>query len=200
MDEGLQVFFLGGQGGSAEEAARRLRAEHPSLRIVVYESPLRRLDDMDDQDILDRVRRSGAQILLVAFGHPKQEKWISRHLGDLPPLVMGVGCCLDLLSGRSRRAPMWMQRCGLEWCYRVLHEPRRLVRRYLIDGLVLLTLFVPGTLLDRLRPSAVIDVTDRSDGDVVVLQSAAGLTDTGGWTAGREPESAVARSAAQGRA
>jgi N-acetylglucosaminyldiphosphoundecaprenol N-acetyl-beta-D-mannosaminyltransferase len=146
---GLHVFFLGGQDGAAQEAAQRLTLHQPGLKVSVYEPPVRPLDEMDDLEILRRIDEAQPHILFVAFGHPKQEKWISRNRNRLPMVAMGVGCSLDLIAGRSQRAPTWMQRLGLEWCYRVAREPRRLGRRYVRDGVWLVAVLLPAVLLNR---------------------------------------------------
>ena len=148
--EGLPVFFLGGENGAARTAADRLLAQHPGLQVSVYEPPRAALEDMDDDEIFRRLGEAQPAILLVAFGHPKQEKWIHRHGDRLPMVSMGVGCSFDLIAGQRGRAPMWMQHGGLEWAYRVVHEPVRLTRRYVTDGLWLLVVFFPTTLYQRL--------------------------------------------------
>jgi exopolysaccharide biosynthesis WecB/TagA/CpsF family protein len=153
-EHGLHVFFLGSQDGAAQEAADRLTRQYPSLRVSVYEPPLRSLERMDDLEILRRLDDAHPHILFVAFGHPKQEKWISRNRDRLPMVAMGVGCSLDLIAGRHHRAPTWMQRLGLEWSYRVALEPRRLARRYLRDGVWLVGVVLPAVLLNRSRTSS----------------------------------------------
>ena len=129
-EEGLGVFLLGGEGGSAADAARHLSTQFPSAVIDYFEPPCVPLDQFNDEEILDRIDRAQPHILLVAFGHPKQEKWIRRHRAVLPMAAIGVGCSLDLIAGRQSRAPRWMQKAGLEWSYRMVHEPRRLGPRY----------------------------------------------------------------------
>jgi len=148
---GAGIFFLGGEDGNATAAAERLAARFPGLAVAgVYEPARAALDDMDDDDIIRRVEQSGADILLVALGHPKQDKWIARNRDRLPVSVaIGVGCTFDLIAGRRTRAPRWMQRTGLEWLFRVVHEPSRLGIRYFVDAWCLLTIFVPMTLLQR---------------------------------------------------
>lgn len=133
--ERLRVFLLGGEDNSAADAAAVLRARHPQLHLSVFQPPRSSLDEMDDATILTQIGDVEPHILLVAFGHPKQDKWIHRNRAHLPMACIGVGCSLDLIAGRQRRAPAWAQRVGLEWAYRLVHEPRRLVRRYAIDGL-----------------------------------------------------------------
>ncbi len=147
--QGARVFLLGGQGGAAEGAACHLRALAPGLQVSALETPPATLDEMDDDAILAAVAAARADLLLVAFGHPKQELWISRNLSRLPVgMAIGVGGSLDLLLGRIARAPAWMQRTGLEWSWRFLQEPRRLGGRYLRDGGWLLRV-LPGTVLAR---------------------------------------------------
>jgi N-acetylglucosaminyldiphosphoundecaprenol N-acetyl-beta-D-mannosaminyltransferase len=150
-DEGLGVFLLGGENGVAQAAADRLTSTHPGPRVSVYE-PLRAgLDDLDDDEIFRHLDESQPEILLVAFGHPKQEKWIHRHRDRLPMACIGVGCCFDLIAGQRDRAPRWMQTTGLEWAFRLWHEPARLTRRYLVDGLWLVCRFFPESYYLRLR-------------------------------------------------
>ncbi len=149
--EGASIFFLGGEEGNAAVAADRLADTYPGLVVAgVHEPPRASLDDIDDDDIIERLEESGADVLLVALGHPKQDKWIARNRKRLPVSVaIGVGCTFDLIAGRRSRAPRWMRRSGLEWLFRLVHEPRRLGLRYLLDGWWLLTIFLPMTLRQR---------------------------------------------------
>lgn len=151
-DSEAGIFFLGGENGNAAVASERLVARYPGLRVAgVYEPARAALDDMDDDDIVRRVEESGADILLVAFGHPKQDKWIARNRHRLPVSVaIGVGCTFDLIAGRRTRAPRWMRRTGLEWLFRLVHEPSRLGLRYFVDGWCLLTVFLPTTVRQRM--------------------------------------------------
>jgi exopolysaccharide biosynthesis WecB/TagA/CpsF family protein len=138
---GARVFLLGGEAGAGEAAARRLAADNPGLQLAGWlEPPRASLDEMANEQILEIVKRSRPDILLVALGNPKQEFWIARHrhlLAEVAVLI-GVGCVFDLLAGRQSRAPLWMQRSGLEWLHRLGAEPRRLAGRYLGDAAWLL--------------------------------------------------------------
>jgi N-acetylglucosaminyldiphosphoundecaprenol N-acetyl-beta-D-mannosaminyltransferase len=129
------VFLLGGENGAAAEAARRLQAANPGLVVAgCIEPPRCAIEDMDNEAILTQISESGAKVLLVALGHPKQDLWIDRHRDRLNVSVaIGVGCVFDLIAGRMRRAPVWMQRAGLEWLHRLLQEPGRLLGRYTAD-------------------------------------------------------------------
>jgi N-acetylglucosaminyldiphosphoundecaprenol N-acetyl-beta-D-mannosaminyltransferase len=137
---GARLFLLGGEGGVAEAAGRRMVELNPDLVVAgTYEPPRARVEDMDNAEILARIGAAAPDVLLVAFGHPKQERWIDLHRDQLPVSVaIGVGCVLDLTAGRSRRAPRWMQAAGLEWFYRLAQEPDRLFGRYLMDAAWLL--------------------------------------------------------------
>lgn len=132
---GWRLFLLGGEGGAAGAAAARLQDDHPGLRVTgCLEPPRAELNEMDHDAIIAAITESGADVLLVAFGHPKQDLWIDRNRDRLPVSVaIGVGCVFDLLAGRQVRAPSWMQRLGLEWLHRLREEPRRLAGRYSTD-------------------------------------------------------------------
>ena len=131
----LRVFLLGAAPESLARAAARLGREYPGLIIAGdYSPPFAPLLDMDHAVIADRVREARPDLLLVAFGCPKQEKWISMHCRALGvPVSAGIGASIDFLSGHMRRAPVWLQRFGLEWAFRLLQEPRRLFSRYAKD-------------------------------------------------------------------
>ncbi|HEX6348728.1 MAG TPA: WecB/TagA/CpsF family glycosyltransferase [Candidatus Dormibacteraeota bacterium] len=150
---GCRLFLLGGEEGVAEEARARLLQAHPGAQIVgVYQPARAAIAEMDNDEILARIEQAGADVLLVAFGHPKQERWIAMHRARLSVrAAIGVGCCFDLIAGRRRRAPAWMQAVGLEWSYRFLQEPGRLGTRYLRDGLWLLTTGFRTALAARAR-------------------------------------------------
>jgi N-acetylglucosaminyldiphosphoundecaprenol N-acetyl-beta-D-mannosaminyltransferase len=150
--QGAGVFLLGGEHGVAAEAARRLEHEHPTLRVDSHEPPRARLEDMDDDRLVERITASRARVLLVALGNPKQELWIDRHRDLLPDVVIavGVGCVLDLWADRVRRAPDWMQRAGLEWLHRLIAEPRRLAARH-ATGMLWLLVLAGTSLVQRAR-------------------------------------------------
>jgi exopolysaccharide biosynthesis WecB/TagA/CpsF family protein len=133
---GSRVFLLGGENGVAAEAAIRMGELYPGLVVAgTFEPPRAAIEDMDNALMLERIAEARPDILLVGLGHPKQERWIDMHRDKLPVAVaIGVGCVLELIAGRSRRAPRWMQRAGLEWAYRLAREPRRLFSRYLTDA------------------------------------------------------------------
>lgn len=132
---GHRVFFLGGQEDVAATALANIRARHPKLQIAgVMSPPFSPLLEMDHEGISQAIRAAKPDILLVSFGCPKQEKWISMNYRSLGvPVCMGVGATIDFLAGAVKRAPQWMQRVGMEWLFRLLQEPKRLFARYFTD-------------------------------------------------------------------
>jgi N-acetylglucosaminyldiphosphoundecaprenol N-acetyl-beta-D-mannosaminyltransferase len=131
------------------------------------------LEGLRDDDIVARIRDAGADILLVAFGHPKQDLWIAAHRARLPVSVaIGVGGTFDLIAGRFSRAPEWVRRSGLEWLYRLVQEPRRLALRYATCAIWLVGVLVPLAAWQRViggTPAAAI-----AGGDRVAIESEAG--------------------------
>jgi N-acetylglucosaminyldiphosphoundecaprenol N-acetyl-beta-D-mannosaminyltransferase len=123
---GFRLFLLGAAPGVAAELAARLRAQHPELAVAAHTgSP----DPSADEETVTLVRDHRAQVLLVAFGAPRQELWIDRLKNRLGIAVgIGVGGAFDYLTGRVPRAPRWMRRTGFEWLYRLAYQPWR-VRR-----------------------------------------------------------------------
>jgi N-acetylglucosaminyldiphosphoundecaprenol N-acetyl-beta-D-mannosaminyltransferase len=134
---GARIFLFGGEGAAALEAARRLVEAYPGLVIAGHcEPPRAAIERMPNRSIIRLIQAAQPDVLLVALGNPKQELWIARHRHALGVSVaIGVGCTLDLLAGKSRRAPRWMQTSGLEWLFRLAQEPRRLFSRYVTDSL-----------------------------------------------------------------
>jgi N-acetylglucosaminyldiphosphoundecaprenol N-acetyl-beta-D-mannosaminyltransferase len=123
-EAGWLVFFLGAGPGVAARAAAAMQAQYPGLRVAGAYAGEPWAEDWPN--IRDRLQAARPDVLLVAFGHPKQDVWISTHREDLPAAVaMGVGGALDFAAGVSRRAPPWMRRVGIEWLFRLQQEPWR---------------------------------------------------------------------------
>ncbi|MEW6183231.1 MAG: WecB/TagA/CpsF family glycosyltransferase [Bacillota bacterium] len=136
---GWRVFLLGGKPGVAEEAAARLNKEIKGLQVAgAYHGYF---SAADEHEPLQRIKAAHPEILFVGTGAPKQERWIHTNLQALDvPLAMGVGGSFDVLSGRARRAPVWMRRLGLEWLGRLVREPRRWRRMLVLPRFALLVL------------------------------------------------------------
>src|SRR3954471_3116426 len=130
---GQRFFLYGGRNqGALVELTRMLRLRHPGLKIVGgYAPPFRELTDAEDEAVAFEIERSRADVVWVGIGVPKQEKWMARMRDRLSaPVLIGVGAAFDFHAGLVAQAPAWGQRSGLEWAYRLVHEPRRLWRRY----------------------------------------------------------------------
>lgn len=133
-EKGFSIFLLGAREGIAAHAAHILQERHSALKIAGVISPPNVDIQEIDRSILDHIRQAKPDILLVAFGNPKQEKWIRAYADYLQvPVCIGVGGTFDMIAGVTRRAPQWLQRVGLEWFYRLMQEPQRLWRRYIRD-------------------------------------------------------------------
>jgi N-acetylglucosaminyldiphosphoundecaprenol N-acetyl-beta-D-mannosaminyltransferase len=144
---GWRHFFYGGAPGVADQLAEGLRARFPHLNVVgTYCPPFRPLNEAEKQELKAQVSAARPDIIWVGLSTPKQEAFMAEALPWLDTtLMVGVGAAFDLLSGRVRQAPRWIQRCGFEWLYRLYQEPRRLWKRYLKNN----PLFVGRLLLQE---------------------------------------------------
>ena len=129
---GVPVGFYGGRPEVLHQLIENLQARYPRLQVVyAYSPPFRPLTAKEDALVVEEINASGARILFVGLGCPKQERWMAAHKGKVHAVMLGVGAAFDFHAGRLPQAPPWMQRAGLEWLFRFLVEPRRLWRRYL---------------------------------------------------------------------
>lgn len=152
---GQGIFLLGASPTTGLLAARRLQERFPGLRVEGYSPPFGEFSPEEDRRIVELINASGATYLFVAFGAPRQDLWIQAHREQLDVSVaIGVGCVLDVLAGAVSRAPIWMQRNGLEWLFRLIQEPGRLWRRYFVDDLPTLVRLAAPPLLKRLGACA----------------------------------------------
>lgn len=129
----LKVGFYGGKKEVIEGIKMRAARDFPNLQIVyAFSPPFRALSDEEDRKITDEINDSGAQILFVGLGCPKQERWMAAHKANIKAVMLGVGASFDFYAGNVSESPAWLGNLGLEWLYRLTQEPRRLWRRYLI--------------------------------------------------------------------
>ena len=169
--EGKKLYFLGGKEEYTRRAAELLRASHPGLEIEL-DSPFVKLDAPDaaerDREICARINASGASILLVGFGNPKQELWLERNRLNLHcGIAIGVGGTFNFIAGAVKRAPDWMRRSGTEWIYRIIQEPGRLWKRYGI-GLLQFNTMAFGALFNRPRRRGAEVIRDENTGMLAV--------------------------------
>jgi len=137
---GLRLYLYGGEPGVADALALALANRFPGLVVAGAEAPpFRPLTPEEDTATVARINAASAHAVLVGLGCPKQERWMAEHRQALSaPVLLGVGAAFDFLTARVRQAPRWMMALGLEWLFRLLQEPRRLARRYLVYNPVFL--------------------------------------------------------------
>ena len=142
---GQSVFFYGSTHHTLGKLEQAVRKHFPTLRIAGMISPSFDMPNRPEDDAahVEAINRSGAHVVFVGLGCPKQEAWMAEHKGRVSAVMIGVGAAFDYHAGTLRRAPVWMQNHGLEWLYRLVSEPRRLFKRYLITNSV----FVSKTAL-----------------------------------------------------
>ena len=147
--KGYRHFFYGGEPGVAERLGASLKARFPELNVVgTCSPPFRQLSANEDEEMIGMIGRAAPDVLWVGLGTPKQERWMHEHKGRLRvPVLVGVGAAFDMLSGRRKQAPRPIREHGLEWFFRLLQEPCRLWRRYLVYG----SKFIAYLLLESLR-------------------------------------------------
>lgn len=136
ISRGYRHFFYGGAEGVAQRLASRLRERFPGLAIAgTLSPPFRLLEPNEDEETVRNINQTHPDIVWVGLGTPKQERWMSAHVGRLDaPVLVGVGAAFDFHAGVKAQAPRWMRRAGLEWLFRLLAEPRRLGPRYLLNN------------------------------------------------------------------
>ncbi len=130
----IKHYFWGGLPNVADTLVQRMQTQHPMLKVAgVYSPPISSVGDTPDPEVVKRLNESGAAVIWVGLGSPKQDLWMELYRPFLKaPLFIGVGAAFDMLAGVKSQAPKWMQRSGLEWVFRLAQEPRRLGRRYLV--------------------------------------------------------------------
>lgn len=134
--KGYRHFLYGGAPGVAEDLAQRLAQHFPGLEVAGYYSPpFRPLSELEQAEVASLINQVSPDVVWIGLSTPKQERWMAEFQKKLRvPVLIGVGAAFDFHAGRTRQAPEWMRENGFEWLYRLLSEPRRLWRRYLIYG------------------------------------------------------------------
>lgn len=131
----LRHFFYGGSQETLDELKRVLKEKYPALKIAgMYSPPFRPLSEEEDKQAVEMINKTEPDIVWVGLGAPKQERWMYEHQDRVKGLMFGVGAGFDYHAGRLKRAPMWMQKMSLEWLMRLLQDPRRLWKRYLVTN------------------------------------------------------------------
>lgn len=154
VSSGTRIFLLGGAPGVADLAASAIVAQHDHIEVVGMQHGF--FSEDDEAELLNQINASGADIVLVAMGHPRQEMWAAQNIDRLGVTTICVGALLDFYAGTAQRAPLWVRQLRAEWAFRLLREPQRLAHRYLIGN---------GTFL------AYILTSERREGQIEAVPS-----------------------------
>lgn len=128
----LKHFFYGSTPETLKKLENNLKERYPKLKISgMFSPPFKKLTPSEDKEITKMLNDSGANIIWVGLGAPKQEKWMYEHMDKINALMIGVGAGFDYHADNIKRAPRWMQKCSLEWLYRLFQDPKRLFKRYI---------------------------------------------------------------------
>ncbi len=146
-DEKLSVYLYGSKASTLDALTKNINSWFPDIKIVGVH-PDRFRDATSEEDLIDieKINKSGANIILVGRGCPRQEIWVSDHLGKIKGAMMAVGAAFDFHAGTLEQAPTWMQKRGLEWLFRLTREPQRLWKRYLFTNSKFVMLFLKKKL------------------------------------------------------
>jgi N-acetylglucosaminyldiphosphoundecaprenol N-acetyl-beta-D-mannosaminyltransferase len=143
MTKNYRLFLYGGADGVPERMKSFLEKKFPGINIVgIYSPPFRSLSPKEDQEICNKINSTNPDFVIVGLGSPKQDKWIQEHLDKIPGTVMiASGAAFDFFAGRIIQAPVWIQRSGFEWLFRLTQDPKRLWKRYTLYNLIFLVNF-----------------------------------------------------------
>jgi N-acetylglucosaminyldiphosphoundecaprenol N-acetyl-beta-D-mannosaminyltransferase len=149
--EQIPVYLYGGRPATLQQLCQNLQAQFPNLAIVGTEAPpFREPTPEESQTTLHNIQQSGAKLVFVGLGCPKQEFWMRKYTDQLPAILLGVGAAFDFHAGAVSQAPRWMMGLGLEWAYRLSQEPGRLWKRYLVNNPAFVVLLLIQLLQVRL--------------------------------------------------
>jgi N-acetylglucosaminyldiphosphoundecaprenol N-acetyl-beta-D-mannosaminyltransferase len=138
-----KIFLLGSTNEVLDAIQQKIKSSFNCIKVVGAVSPPFRTLTIDElQQLTEQINQSGANFVLVALGCPKQEQWMAEHYRQINAVLLGVGGAFPVFAGLQKRSPLWMQTYGLEWLYRLLQEPARLFKRYLVTNTIFLFLFV----------------------------------------------------------
>lgn len=142
-EEAISVFFYGSTPEKLQKAETYLRNQYPGLQIAgMISPPFRSLSSEEYQAHADYILASGASMVFVALGCPKQERWMHTMRGRIPAVMLGIGIALEVLTGQQKATPLWMENAGLEWLFRLWKEPKRLAKRYFVTNTKFILLFI----------------------------------------------------------
>lgn len=152
----LPVYFYGGTSEMLRLTRASVQSQFPNLMLAgLYSPPFRELSSQEESDIINEINASGARMVFVILGCPKQERWMASMKPHINACMIGIGGALPVMVGLQRRAPLWMQKSGMEWLYRLLQEPKRLFKRYLVTNSIFLWIFLKKWASQGFAPARV---------------------------------------------
>ena len=152
VEKGYRHFFYGSTEETLNKMKQELKDKYPGLQIVgMYSPPFRELTEQEDKEVINMITEKVPDFVWVGLGAPKQEKWMNKHKGKIEGFMIGVGAGFDYFAGNISRAPQWMQKLNLEWLYRMVQDPKRLLRRYLYTNtkFLVLTVLLKNDIRDK---------------------------------------------------
>ncbi len=159
-EAGIPVYFCGGAPATIENTVRFVKETFPGLVLAgAYSPPFRQLTEAEEEMIINNINTSGAKMVFVALGCPKQEKWMASMKNRINACMIGIGGALPVMIGAQKRAPKWMQKSSLEWLYRLVQEPRRLFKRYAVTNSIFIFLLLKQWGRQLFLPRKVIELT-----------------------------------------
>ncbi|MCB9771032.1 MAG: WecB/TagA/CpsF family glycosyltransferase [Candidatus Omnitrophica bacterium] len=150
-DKGYKHYFYGGSSATNRLLVEALKRRFPKLAVVGQYAPaFLAIQQKEQESVLKQINNSGADVLWVGLGSPKQDYWMALHREEINvPVMIGAGAAFDFLAGTKAQAPLWMQRSGLEWVFRLCCEPRRLWRRYLVGNMRFIFLIIKNEIFKK---------------------------------------------------
>ena len=155
-DESIPVGFFGSTTDVMSKLVQNVQREFPTVPIAyAYSPPFKQLSDEEDRQVTESINSSGAKILFVGLGCPKQEYWMHEHRGKVQAVMLGVGAAFDFFARTKPQAPLWVQKIGLEWLFRLVSEPGRLWKRYIIHNPRFIFLATKQLILNRVESNKI---------------------------------------------
>lgn len=149
-EKGLSIFLYGSTEEILKQIVTMAKAEFPALNLNVFSPPFRELSEKEKSEIVEKINCCNPDFVFVALGCPKQEKWMAEHKGKIHSCMIGLGGAFEVYAGVKERAPKWMQHNSLEWLYRLVQDPKRLWKRYLVTNTLFIILFLKQLVKTRL--------------------------------------------------
>ena len=148
----IPIFLYGNTEECLDKLENKLKLEYPNIKICgKYSPPFRRLTHKEDNEVINMINKSGAKVIFVSLGAPKQEIWMNEHKDKVKGVMIGVGAAFDFIVGNINRAPLTMQKLGLEWLYRLVQEPKKTWKKYVINNPLYIVLMIKQILKSKFK-------------------------------------------------